>query len=153
MVHENKNILDIRGKKQLQKDLIESSINFKADCLILGHADAITNETLDYIRNKNKNLKIGQWFLDPVGKNGPDYIKNNKRITKKIDFIDSTFLTSSPSVLPKKIKNSYFMPNPSDMSFETLKNYRQKCEHDVFFAMSHGVHRGCLLYTSPSPRD
>jgi glycosyltransferase involved in cell wall biosynthesis len=144
LVHENKNILDIRGKKQLQKDLIESSINFKADCLILGHADAITNETLDYIRNKNKNLKIGQWFLDPVGKNGPDYIKNNKRITKKIDFIDSTFLTSSPSVLPKKIKNSYFMPNPSDMSFETLKNYRQKCEHDVFFAMSHGVHRGEL---------
>ena len=144
LVHENKNILDIKGRKQLQKNLIESSINFKADCLILGHADAITNETLDYIRNKNKNLKIGQWFLDPVGKNGPDYIKNNIRITEKIDFIDSTFLTSSPSVLPEKIKNSYFMPNPSDMSFETLKNYQQKCKNDVFFAMSHGVHRGEL---------
>ena len=144
LIHENKNILDIQGKKQLQKNLIESSINFKADCLVMGHADAITNETLDYIKNKNKNLKICQWFLDPVGKNGPDYIKNNKRILDKIDFIDCTFLTTSPSALSKKIKNSYFMPNPSDMSFETLKNYQHKCENDVFFAMSHGVHRGEL---------
>jgi glycosyltransferase involved in cell wall biosynthesis len=144
LIHENKNILDIHGKKELQKNLIESSINFKADCLILGHADSINNETLDYIKNKNKNLKICQWFLDPVGKNGPDYIKNNKRILNKINFIDSTFLTTCPDVLSKKIKNSYFMPNPSDKSFEILKNYQHKCENDVFFAMSHGVHRGAL---------
>jgi glycosyltransferase involved in cell wall biosynthesis len=144
LIHENKNILDIKGKKQLQKNLIESSINFKADCLVMGHADAITNETLDHIKNKNKNLKICQWFLDPVGKNGPDYKKNNERILDKIGFIDSTFLTTCPSILSKKIKNSYFMPNPSDMSFETLKNYQHKCENDIFFAMSHGVHRGEL---------
>jgi glycosyltransferase involved in cell wall biosynthesis len=144
VIHDNKNILDIQGKKELQKNLIESSINFKADCLILGHADSINNETLDYIKNKNKNLKICQWFLDPIGKKGPDYIKNNKRILDKIDFTDSTFLTSCPSVLSKKIKNSYFMPNPSDESFEILKNYQHKCQNDIFFAMSHGVHRGEL---------
>ena len=132
LIHENKNILDIRGKKKLQKNLIESSINFKADCLIMGHADSITNETLDYIKNKNKNLKICQWFLDPIGKKGPDYLKNNKRIIEKVDYIDGTFLTSSPSALYKEIKNSYFMPNPSDESFEILKNYENKCENDVF---------------------
>ena len=144
LIHENKNILDISGKKKLQKNLIESSINFKADCLVMGHADSITAETLDYIKNKNKNLKICQWFLDPIGKKGPDYLKNNKRIIEKVDYIDSTFLTSSPSALYKEIKNSYFMPNPSDESFEILKNYENKCENDVFFAMSHGVHRGEL---------
>ena len=144
LTHDNKNIFDIKGKKRLQKDLIENSINFKADCLVLGHADSITNETLDVIRNKNKNLKICQWFLDPIGKKGPDYIKNNKRILDKVNFIESTFLTSSPSALRKEIKNSYFMPNPSDESFEILKNYEHKCENDVFFAMSHGVHRGEL---------
>ena len=144
LIHENKNILDINGKKKLQKDLIESSNNFMADCLILGHADSINNETLEYIKNKNKNLKICQWFLDPVGKKGPDYQKNNKRILDKVDFIDSTFLTSCPSSLSKKIKNSYFMPNPSDESFEILKNYQQRCGNDIFFAMSHGVHRGEL---------
>ncbi len=144
LIHENKNILDIHGKKKLQKNLIESSINFKADCLILGHADSIDNETLAYIKDKNKNLKICQWFLDPISKKGPDYIKNNKRILNKINFIDNTFLTTCPSILSKKIKNSYFMPNPSDESFEILKNYQHECENDVFFAMSHGVHRGAL---------
>ena len=37
------------------------------------------------------------------------------------------------------------MPNPVDESFETLKNYKKKSlTSDVFFAMSHGVHRGVL---------
>jgi len=36
------------------------------------------------------------------------------------------------------------MPNPCDESFETLKNYKKKCKNDLFFAMSHGVHRGIL---------
>ena len=144
IIHDNKNITDFNGRKTLQKSLIDSSENFKADCLVLGHADAISNETLDFLKNKNKNLKICQWFLDPLGSNGPDYIKNNKRISAKTDFMDCTFLTSSPTVLSKKIDNSYFIPNPSDHSFETLKNYENKCVNDVFFAMSHGVHRGEL---------
>jgi hypothetical protein len=36
------------------------------------------------------------------------------------------------------------MPNPCDKSFEILKNYKKDCNYDVFFAMSHGVHRGEL---------
>ena len=37
------------------------------------------------------------------------------------------------------------MPNPVDESLETLHNYRYKnLKNDVFFAMSHGVHRGVL---------
>ena len=36
------------------------------------------------------------------------------------------------------------MPNPADKSFETLENYNFDCPYDVFFAMSHGVHRGEL---------
>ena len=41
-------------------------------------------------------------------------------------------------------KNSYYLPNPCDESFETLKNYENKCDKDLFFGMSHGVHRGKL---------
>ncbi len=37
------------------------------------------------------------------------------------------------------------MPNPVDESFENLQNYKIKIfNNDVFFAMSHGVHRGIL---------
>ena len=35
-------------------------------------------------------------------------------------------------------------PNPSDQSMETLNNYSKDCSNDVFFALSHGVHRGRL---------
>jgi hypothetical protein len=58
--------------------------------------------------------------------------------------MDNTFLTSCPSTLKQKINNAYFMPNPSDSSFEVLKNYERYCSKDIFFAMSHGVHRGNL---------
>ena len=144
IIHENKKILDISGKNSLQNTIIENTNNFKTDCLILGHADAITEETLQIIKEKNKKLRICQWFLDPLGKKGPDYQKNNKRILDKVNCMDATFLTSCPSVLSTKIDNSYFMPNPSDPSFEILKNYESNCQSDVFFAMSHGVHRGEL---------
>ena len=144
IIHENKNLLDLTGKNYLESKIIENTKYFKADCLILGHADAVSLETLVTIKEKNKNLKICQWFLDPLGKRGPDYLKNNKRIADKSNIMDATFLTSCPSVLASKIDNSYFIPNPADESFEILNNYEKKCENDVFFAMSHGVHRGLL---------
>ena len=55
-------------------------------------------------------------------------------------------MTTSPSALkflPNK-ENSFFIPNPSDHSFETLNNFSKSCSVDVFFALSHGVHRGIL---------
>ena len=144
IIHNNKNLMDINGRKKLQKHLLDSLKNFKADAIILGHADSITNETLAEIKDKNKNLKICQWFLDPVGKVGPDHFKNTSRIFDKEKFIDTSFLTTDPSVLTKKLNNSFFIPNPSDESFEILKVYENKNENDLFFAMSHGVHRGQL---------
>ncbi|MDB3889405.1 glycosyltransferase family 4 protein [Candidatus Pelagibacter sp.] len=144
LIHENKNITDFNGKKTLQNKIIKTFNNFKADCIILGHADSVSNETLSHLKNIKKDLKIAQWFLDPLSKSGPDYLKNNLRISQKLKFMDSTFITSCPSTLKQKINNSFFMPNPSDSSFEVLKNYENSCSKDVFFAMSHGVHRGNL---------
>ena len=153
IIHKSKNITDFNGKKTLQNTLIESFSNFKADGIILGHADSITTETLSFLKNKNKDLRICQWFLDPVGKNGPDYLKNNKRIHDKANYIDATFLTSDPKILTRKINNAHFIPNPCDHSFETLKNYENDCENDVFFAMSHGVHRGDLKKGKKDDRE
>ena len=58
--------------------------------------------------------------------------------------MDQTFLTSSPDALDFLIKDSHYIPNPSDPSFEILNNYNQTPQNDLFFAMSHGVHRGIL---------
>ncbi len=142
IINQNKSLTDLTGSKKLQEKIINSYYNFKPDLLILGHADSVSLETIDFF--KSKNVKISQWFLDPVSKFGPDYNSNKKRILHKDRFIDASFLTTDPSSLSFKIKDSYFMPNPCDESFEILENYNKNCEHDLFFAMSHGVHRGEL---------
>ena len=153
IINKNKTINDLSGKKSLQNSIIETYNNFKADCIILGHADSVENITLEELKNSNKNLKICQWFLDPIGEKGPDFVKNNDRINQKAKLLDATFLTTDPSILKDKIENSFFIPNPSDHSFEILKNYERDCLNDVFFAMSHGVHRGILKKGKTDDRE
>ncbi len=139
-----KNLKDPKGINTLNNKIINSFNYFNPDLIITGHADNISLDTFEYIKNKKKTLKIAQWFLDPVSKFGPDFDKNKNRLLKNVEFIDANFLTTDPNSLKFKIKNSYFIPNPADKSFETLENYKHDCENDLFFAMSHGVHRGIL---------
>jgi glycosyltransferase involved in cell wall biosynthesis len=144
IINKRRNIGDLKGIKSLQNTVIDCFNNFKPNMVILGHADAIQNETLGYFKSKNPDLRIAQWFLDPLGEHGPDYQKNTLRIQHKQEFMDATFLTTDPNSLSLNIKKSFFMPNPCDHSFEVLKNYENENLYDVFFAMSHGVHRGQL---------
>ena len=153
IVNKSKTINDFSGKKNLQNSIIQSYENFKADCIILGHADSVENNTLEILKNSNKNLKICQWFLDPISEMGPDFIKNNDRISQKLKLLDASFLTTDPSILKNKIDKSFYIPNPCDASFETLKNYQKNCVNDVFFAMSHGVHRGSLKVGKNDDRE
>ena len=141
-----KSIQDFKGAKTLNDKLKKTCYNYKPDLIILGHADLISANQIKELKDDYPNIKIGQWFLDPLNKNGPDYERNKDRVLDKIDVVDASFLTTSPSALdflPNK-DNSYYIPNPSDKSFETLNNYKNSCNVDVFFALSHGVHRGVL---------
>ena len=141
-----KTYTDISGAKSLNEKLKKTCYNYKPDLVVLGHADLVSSDMLGELKDEYPYLKIAQWFLDPLNKNGPDYLKNKNRILNKSEFLDANFITTSPDVLnflPKNVKN-YFIPNPSDLSFETLNNYKYDCTNDVFFALSHGVHRGSL---------
>ena len=153
ILHINKSIKDFKGQNTLEKKILDCFNNFKPDLVILGHADRVTQQTLIKMRELQKNLKIAQWFLDPLSKFGPDHKTNKERILDKIDILDSSFLTTDPNSLSFKLKNSYFMPNPCDESFETLSNYEKNCNFDVFFAMSHGVHRGGLKVGKKDDRE
>ena len=55
----------------------------------------------------------------------------------------------------KMIENTDYeiIPNPTDSSIETLNNYNKNCSNDVFFALSHGVHRGSLKPRSYDDRE
>ncbi len=136
---------DIKGARTLNDKLKKTCYNYKPDLIVLGHADLISADQISELREDYPNTRFGQWFLDPLNKNGPDYERNKSRILDKIKVVDSTFLTTSPDVLNfLSNKNSYFIPNPSDKAFETLNNFDTSCNVDVFFALSHGVHRGVL---------
>ena len=140
-----KSLSDIKGAKTLNDKLKKTCYNYKPDLIVLGHADLISKEQISELREDYPNTKFSQWFLDPLNKKGPDYERNKDRILDKIEVVDSTFLTTCPSVLNfLKDKNSHYIPNPSDKSFETLNNFDKSCNVDVFFALSHGVHRGVL---------
>ena len=143
-----KNFKDFKGAKILNEKLRKTCYNYKPDIIMLGHADLISPDQIAELRNDYPNVKFGQWFLDPLNKKGPDYQRNKSRILDKIDLIDSSFVTTSPSALDflPKNSNNFFIPNPSDDSFETLNNFNKPCNVDVFFALSHGVHRGVLKY-------
>ena len=140
-----KSFNDLKGAKTLNNKLKKTCYNYKPDLIVLGHADLISADQIAELREDYPNARFGQWFLDPLNKNGPDYLRNKDRILDKIKVVDSTFLTTCPDVLNfLKDENSFYIPNPSDKSFEILNNYNKSCNVDVFFALSHGVHRGVL---------
>ena len=134
---------DLNGSKRLNNKLIEVISNYVPDLIVLGHADLIKVETLKFIKKNYPHIKIAQWFLDRMDS---DWSINKNRFLDKINIIDASFCTTNPGFLNfnKKLNISY-MPNPVDESFERLRNYNlNNFNNDVFFAMSHGVHRGVL---------
>ena len=138
-----RSINDPSGANKLNEKLFNTVYNYVPDIIVLGHADLIKKETLQKIKKNFPNIKISQWFLDRM--DGPWQI-NKKRFLDKIDYTDSNFCTTSPEVLdlPKNKKIKY-IPNPVDESFERLNVYSNNyLINDVFFALSHGVHRGVL---------
>tara|TARA_A100001011_G_C14285025_1_gene833253 strand:- start:13 stop:2127 length:2115 start_codon:yes stop_codon:yes gene_type:complete len=153
LINFSKSFTDYSGAKYLNELVSKTILNFKPDLLILGHADKIKSDMLKDMKNKMKNLSICQWFLDPLSRKGPDYFKNKSRILDKIDATDATFVTTDPKALDFKIKNSFYMPNPCDLSLDNLKNFNEDPIFDIFYAISHGVHRGTLRRGKSDERE
>ena len=128
-----KSFNDIKGAKTLNDKLKKTCYNYKPDLIILGHVDLISPDQINELKSDYPNVRIGQWFLDSLNKKGPDE-RNKERILDKIDAVDASFLTTSPSALSflSKKDNVFYIPNPSDKSFEILNNFMDPCNVDVF---------------------
>ena len=143
-ISQERKISDLTGSKSLNYKLQEIISNFNPELLILGHADQIKNETLKIIKDFYPSLRVCQWFLDKMDNN--KWKMNKNRFIKKFKFIDASFCTTHPSSIRSlDKKNVFFIPNPVDDTFENLNIYNKKFfKYDLFFALSHGVHRGTL---------
>lgn len=143
IVSYHRSLKDLDGSIKLNTKIIDTIANYVPDLIILGHADLVNLSTLIFIKKHYPEIKITQWFLDKMNES---WTKNKKRFLDKIELMDCSFCTTSPHILnlSKKLK-VYYIPNPADISFETLKCHKNKHPiYDLFFAMSHGVHRGVL---------
>ena len=110
-------------------------------------------KSLKTIKDFYPSIKICQWFLDKMDDN--KWKMNRNRFTKKFDYIDASFCTTHPSSIKSlRKKKVLFIPNPVDEAFENLNIYKKKFfKHDLFFALSHGVHRGTLKYGKSDNRE
>ena len=68
----------------LNDKLKKTCYNYKPDLIVTGHADLISKEMIQDLKEDNPNTKFAQWFLDPLNKNGPDFERNKNRILDKI---------------------------------------------------------------------
>ncbi len=138
-----KSIGDPTGSNKLNKTFIETVKNFKPNLILMGHADSIKKDSLKVIKKEFPEIKIAQWFLDRMD---DEWKQNKLRFLDKIEFMDYSFCTSDPKSLNfNKKYNISFIPNPVDDALDDLSVFKnKKPEFDLFFAMSHGVHRGVL---------
>ena len=150
VISTERKIFDPTGSISLNKKLLEMISNFIPNLIIFGHADQINNNTLKIIREYYPSIKMCQWFLDRMDEN--HWHMNKIRFMRNIQFMDKSFCTTHPSALNKIKKNNVlFIPNPVDKAFENLNIYKRKFfKYDLFFAISHGVHRGTL---KPGKKD
>ena len=148
----SRKINDISGSKNLNKKFIDIVETYRPDLIIFGHADLINVESLRLIRENYPDIKMCQWFLDRMDS---EWKVNLKRFKDKINYIDSSFCTTDPKELNiKNLSRVRFMPNPVDPSLDRFDNSQNKIlKNDIFFAMSHGVHRGVLKKGKTDKRE
>ena len=132
---------------QFQEYLIKTFKNYNPDFFIFGHTNNINLNTLNIIKENNKNLIISQWNEDPVMPS-LDYSKKNiQNIQLYSQIVDHNFITTDPSVLKKQkidISNLHFFFVPVDKNIECFDVYKSNPAMDLFYAMSHGVNRAKL---------
>lgn len=116
-------------------------INLKPDIILLGHADTISANTLQRIRQALKNVKIIQWNVDSVNPSEKLQLHNIENIKSKLDVVDYTFITTADrdllSIFDLEKNKIFYLPNPVDKSIETAKVFLNSSpKYDLFFAAS-----------------
>jgi len=152
------NVLQISDRDFLQTNIfnykinyfinyIEKTIeNFKPDVILFGHVDSLDEKDFFQLRNNHKNIKFSQYFVDTLDQNFDKFKQHQRRFFLKYQICDTNFITTDPSILDFIDKSkTFYMPNVCDASIDILENYKyENLEYDIFFALSHGQHRGEL---------
>ena len=134
-------------KKVFFIDYINKTIkNFKPDIILFGHVDSLNLNDFFKLKESNKNIKFSQYFVDTLDPKFDKFLLHQKRFFLKYQICDTNFITTDPSTLDFIDKSkTFYIPNVCDSSIDILNNSKyQNLDYDIFFALSHGQHRGIL---------
>ena len=142
-IKNNRTFSFLPTKQSFQNYLIETFKNYNPDIFFFGHTKNVSAETIEELRNLNKNLIISHWNEDPIMPS-LDYSKQNlNNIHFYSNIVDHNFISTHPSVI-KNNKNFHFFFIPVDKNIECYDVYNLNPKKDLFYAMSHGVNRAVL---------
>tara|TARA_B110000008_G_C16940746_1_gene552347 strand:+ start:285 stop:1340 length:1056 start_codon:yes stop_codon:yes gene_type:complete len=134
-------------KKPLFINHINKTIeNFSPDVVIFGHVDSLNENDFYQLKVNHKNIKFSQYFVDTLDPKFEKFSQHKKRFFLKYQICDTNFITTDPSILDFTDKSkTFYIPNVCDSSIDILENFKnENLEYDIFFALSHGQHRGSL---------
>ena len=134
-------------KKKLFFDYIINTVNnFSPDVVLFGHVDSLNQKDLFELKSKFKNIHFSQYFVDTLDDKFENFKHHKNRFFLKYQICDTNFITTDPSVIDfADNSKTFYIPNVCDSSIDFLENYKYKnLEYDIFFALSHGQHRGNL---------
>ena len=157
-VKNNFNVLQISDRDFLQsnifnykkniflKYIINTIKNFSPNIVLFGHVDSLSDKDLYNLKNNFKDIKFSQYFVDTLDNNFENFKHHQNRFFLKYQICDTNFITTDPKVLDFADQSkTFYIPNVCDSSIDYLENYNyENLEFDIFFALSHGQHRGFL---------
>ena len=121
--------------------LITCCKHVEPDMLLLGHAQAITPQTLQRVRHEHPQMKIALWYVDPVY-----LLRDYSHLFDKLPFLDALFVTTGGDLLAQFGRDGCrpaFIPNPADANIERWKmDERQETDIDLVFIGSDRNHPG-----------
>ena len=154
----NFNVLQISDRDFLQRNIFnykkisfishlnKTIDNFKPSIILFGHVDSLNEDDFFELRNKYKDILFSQYFVDTLDPNFENIDQHKKRFFLKYQICDTNFVTTDPLSLDFiDSTKTFYIPNVCDKSIDILENYKyENLEFDIFFALSHGQHRGVL---------
>jgi spore maturation protein CgeB len=122
--------------KRTNNRFLEVCNNFRPQVVLLGHADIISNETIDRLRSMISGVKIAHWDMDDPTSRKPSY----ERIERFSESVDVTFLVVGGGLLEKFNKKNNcvaYIPNVVDRAIERFENDKKTLfDYDIVFCGS-----------------
>lgn len=121
------------GAARMNAELVKTCEAFAPELIILAHCAMVTNETLDRLRSRLKDVVIVHRNVDPLSDEG-----NVRRIRERVGHVDGIFVTSAGEILKQFSSErtfSAFIPNPVDAAIDTGRAFANpEADIDLFFA-------------------